>query len=172
MKTKDCDGAFSAFFESEGERLQCFATFMCGDRNLAADLAQEALARTYAAWSRIESQDPGVYARRVVVNVLRDQQRREKVRRLKPLGALPPSIASKEVASLDRLSMTEMLKSLPPLRRAVVVLRFYEDMTEAQIAELLDRPVGTVKSDLHRALKSLRPLVAAERQDAGGIRGH
>lgn len=162
---------FSAFFEIEGDRLQRFGTFMSGDRDLAADLAQEALTATYAAWSRIKS-DPGAYARRIVVNKLRDVQRRDRVRRLRPLPAVPSSTGSdEEDGTLDHLRVTAILKSLSPLQRAVVVLRFYEDMTEPQIADLLDRPLGTVKSDLHRALKTLRRLAADERQDAGGRDG-
>lgn len=172
MKHRRQEDAFSAFFAVEADRIQRFAIFNCGDADLAADLAQEALARTYCVWSRVENDEPGAYARRIVVNMLRDRHRRERVRRLKPLGALPSSTPSKEGASLDRLSMTELLKTLPPVQRAVVVLRFYEDMAEKQIADLLDRPLGTVKSDLHRALKALRPLIAAERQDTGGTRGN
>ena len=172
MKRKDSDDAFSAFFAIEANRLQRFATFMCGDPDLAADLAQEALARTYGAWSRLEMDEPGAYARRIIVNSLRDRRRRARVRRLRPLGAISSTTPSEENASIGRLGMTETLKTLSPIQRAVVVLRFYEDMTERQISDLLDRPLSTVKSDLHRALNTLRPLVVADRQDAGGARGN
>lgn len=59
----------------------------------------------------------------------------------------------------DWLLVSGALMHLGPVHRAVVVLRFYEDMAEADIARTLDRPLGTVKSDLHRALKKLRPLL-------------
>lgn len=172
MTTQDRDADFAAFFQMESDRLQRFATFMTGDSDMAADLAQEALARTYRAWPRIHSGDPAGYARRVIVNTFRDKLRRDRLRRLRPLGALPHSTPSKESVSLERLRMTELLKTLTPLRRAVVILRFYEDMTEHQIADALDRPVGTVKSDLHRALKTLRALVVKEAQGVGGTHGH
>lgn len=168
MKQRERDQAFAAFFDAEAARLQRFATFMSGDPELAADLAQEAFARTLRAWSRIENADPAGYARRVVVNAVRDVHRRNRVRRLRPLGSLPASAPSGESASVERLSMIELLKTLSPVRRAVVVLRYYEDMTERQISDLLDRPLGTVKSDLHRALDALRPLVSRDSMDRGG----
>ena len=170
MRSRKNDDAFSAFFAVEQQPLQRFATFMCGDRDLAADLAQEALARTYAAWAR--TRDPAAYARRIVVNAVRDQRRKAVVRRLRPVDEPASTSESRETATLEKLSVAEMLQKLSPSRRAVVVLRFYEDMTEPQIAALLERPLGTVKSDLHRALDSLRPLAAEERQDAGGTRGY
>lgn len=170
MRSKEVDAAFSTFFAVEEQRLQRFAAFMCGDRDRAVDLAQEAFTRTYAAWGR--TRDPGAYARRVVVNAVRDQHRKAVVRRLRALPPPPSFTQSREAETLEKMSVAEMLQTLPASRRAVVILRFYEDMTEAQIADLLERPLGTVKSDLHRALDSLRPLAATERQDAGGTHGH
>ena len=170
MRSREVDAAFSAFFAVEEQRLQRFAAFMCGDRDQATDLAQEAFVRTYAAWAR--ARDPGAYARRVVVNAVRDQRRKAVVRRLRAVPAPSSFAPSREAETIEKMNVAEMLQTLPASRRAVVVLRFYEDMTEAQIAELLDRPLGTVKSDLHRALDSLRPLAVTERQDAGGSHGH
>ena len=67
----------------------------------------------------------------------------------------------------EYLRVTEALKALPPIRRATVVLRFYEDMSEAEIARVLDRPLGTVKSDIHRSLKKLKDLLdESERESA------
>jgi RNA polymerase sigma-70 factor (sigma-E family) len=166
VRGRDRESAFIAFVDRESDRLQRFATFMCGDADQAADLAQEALTRTFGAWSKIQSADAGGYARRIVVNALRDKQRRDRVRRMRPLGALPSSKPSDESAAVERIRMTALLMTLSPMRRAVVVLRYYEDMTEQQISELLDRPLGTVKSDLHRALNALRPLVVEQTQDA------
>ena len=60
------------------------------------------------------------------------------------------------------MRVSEALKAISPMRRAAVILRFYEDMTEAQIAETLNRPLGTIKSDIHRGLAALRPLLAEE----------
>ncbi|HEY7876560.1 MAG TPA: SigE family RNA polymerase sigma factor [Actinomycetota bacterium] len=169
MSSRDRNTAFTAFFEAEGKRLQRFASFMCGDPDLAADLTQEALLRTYGAWRSIRGAEPGPFARRIVVNALRDKQRRDRVRRLRPIASLPEVDPADPSASLDWLVVAALLRTLPAIRRAVVILRFYEDMTEQQIADALDRPLGTVKSDLHRALAALRPLLQAEHSaDAKG----
>jgi RNA polymerase sigma-70 factor (sigma-E family) len=170
MNSRDRDTAFTAFFEAEGVRLQRFASFMCGDADLAADLTQEALMRTYRGWRSIRNEDPGPFARRIVVNALRDKRRRDRVRRLRPIASLPLVDPADASAGLDWMVVARLLRTLPTMRRAVVLLRFYEDMTEQQIADALDRPLGTVKSDLHRALATLRPLFQAQQStDAKGI---
>jgi RNA polymerase sigma factor (sigma-70 family) len=66
----------------------------------------------------------------------------------------------------DWLLVSDALRQLPPMRRAAIVLRFYEDMTDAQIAATLDRPIGTVKSDIHRGLASLRKYLEAEERES------
>lgn len=154
------DAAFLAFFQAEEKNLQSFATFVSCEPDEAYDLVQEALVRTYRAWKRID--EPGVYARRIVVNLTRDRARRRRVRLLRPLsGERTERPQPHDV--IERLMVIQGLKLLTPIRRAVVVLRFYEDMSERQIAEALERPLGTVKSDLHRALATLRPVFERER---------
>lgn len=163
------DADFIAFCRAESDRLQRFATFVCGDADLAADLAQEALTRAYARWHRLDARDPSAYVRRIVVNAVRDRSRKERVRRGRREGVLPSEVASHDLTTTERMSIVPVLASLSPIRRAVVVLRFYEDMTEQQIADVLDRPASTVRSDLHRALKALRPLLE-EDELIGGSR--
>ena len=161
MRRRTRDEGFRAFFAAEAEGLQRFATFMCGDVDRAADLTQEALLRTYRNWSRITGTEPGPYARKIIVNQIRDEHRYTQVRRTRrPEPQSPVPSAAPRVE--DWLEMTDALRSLSPVRRATLVLRFYEDFSEAQIAELLDRPLGTVKSDIHRALGQLRPLFARQ----------
>lgn len=152
------DEAFREFFEVEQRGLQRFATFMTSDPDAAYDLVQEAFVRTYRAWAKADIQDPAVYARRVIVNDIRDRARRRKVRLLRPPLHMSRDHPSPSQGVVDTMIVMDALKRLPAVRRAVVVLRFYEDMTEQQIADALDRPLGTVKSDLHRALTSLRPI--------------
>jgi RNA polymerase sigma-70 factor (sigma-E family) len=160
MRSRNKDEQFSAFFRAESDRLQRFAVLMTGEPDLAAELTQEALARVYRSWGRIEGGDAGPYTRRVIVNLFRSELRRRMTRRARPhLHAVPAAVPSKSKNVDDYVSMTEALKQLSPIRRATILLRFYEDMTEAQIAEVLDRPLGTVKSDIHRALAQLRPKV-------------
>ena len=165
-KRKDRDDAFHRFFIREGERLRRLGLLMTGDPERAVDLAQEALARTYRHWGRIRHEDPGPYARRILVNLVRSAHRR----RLLELRHNRPALEvvdSRSPQVDEYLRVTEALKALPPIRRATVVLRFYEDMSEAEIARVLDRPLGTVKSDIHRSLKKLKDLLdESERESA------
>ena len=160
MRTQGKDVEFRAFYESEGRRVRELAVFLVGDRQLAADLAQEAFLRTYRAWNRIRKSDPGPYVRRALVNLCKNSHRRRAIEK-KHWGAAPSGGATlSPAASIDeRLTVTDALQSLPPMRRAAVLLRYYEDLTDEQIAVVLDRPLGTVKSDIRRSLEQLRPLL-------------
>ena len=152
------DEEFRSFFAAESDRLRRLGIFLTGDADQAADLAQEALARTYRHWRRIAGGDPGPYARRILVNLIRSRHRRTLLQRRHGELALDP-VTHDNPRVEEWLRVTEALKKLPPLRRAAIVLRFYEDMSEADIAAVLERPVGTVKSDIHRGLKALRPML-------------
>ena len=153
--------SFAHFFESESERLRRLAVFLTGDAEQGRDIAQEAMVRTFRKWGRIESGDPGPYSRRVLVNLVRSSHRRRLVSsrylaKQKPGAETTPS-RSDQVD--DWLMVSDALRELPPVQRATIVLRFYEDLSEQEIAWTLDRPLGSVKSDIHRALKRLRPLL-------------
>lgn len=152
------DEEFRSFFAAESDRLRRLGIFLTGNPHQAADLAQEALARTYRHWRRIAAGDPGPYARRILVNLVRSRHRRSVLQRRHDALAIDP-VARDNPRIEEWLRVTNALKQLPPARRAAIVLRFYEDMSEADIAAVLDRPVGTVKSDIHRGLKALRPLL-------------
>ncbi|MFN2587800.1 MAG: SigE family RNA polymerase sigma factor [Actinomycetota bacterium] len=156
------DRQFEAFFGAESEGLRRFAAFLTGDADRATDLAQEALVRTYRQWRRIDS-DPAAYARRIVVNLVRAEHRKSLVRRrYTPQGDWRTAPDTDRVD--DWLRMTSALRTLSPIRRAAIVLRYYDDMSEADIAHVLNRPLGTVKSDIHRGLARLRQ----ELDGAGG----
>ena len=165
MGLRERDAEFKGFYRAEAERLRRLALFLTGDRDQAADLAQEALLRTYQSWYRIERDDPGPYARRTLVNLHRNSIRRRIVERrhLRTIRE-PHEVVDAPIEEAQRIGRA--LRALSPIRRATVVLRFYEDMTEADIARVLDRPLGTVKSDLHRALKTLRPLLEDVKEPA------
>lgn len=155
--------AFQDFFSSNVDSLQRFAAFMCGDIDLAADLTQEAFVRAYKRWRLIRKDEAPAYLRRTVVNLVRDRQRKAALgAKHGPLVALQQEQSARTGQVDDWLYISQSLKTLSPVRRAAVVLRYYDDMSEAEIASILDRPLGTVKSDLHRALKDLRELIAAE----------
>ena len=161
MDTSSRDREFHAFFSAEGESLRRLGVWLTGDAEKGADLAQEALARTYRHWGRIKSEDPGPYARRTLVNLVRSAHRRSVIeRRYQESQVKERAIVESSSGRVDEfLRVSLALKTLPPIRRAAIVLRFYEDMSEAEIARILDRPVGTVKSDIHRGLAKLRPLL-------------
>jgi RNA polymerase sigma-70 factor (sigma-E family) len=158
MRARQREREFHDFFTAECGPLQRFATLLTGDPVQAADLAQEAFVRMYQRWGSIQKDDPGPYARRVVVNLIRSEHRKAKVRELKPLA--PPLPAPNLMDQLeDWIRISGALRQLSPVRRATIVLRFYEDMSERGIAAVLDRPVNTVKSDLRRGLAELRSLL-------------
>lgn len=162
MRARDRDAEFKAFYDHEGPRVREMALFMVGDRELAADLAQEAFLRTYGRWSRIRNGDPGPYVRRALANLCKNAYRRKSVERRQ--WARPRTATSVELPNLDEtLRVAAALKTLPPMRRAAVVLRYYEDMSDEQIAVTLDRPLGTVKSDIRRSLQALEPLLREAR---------
>lgn len=152
---------FEGFFEAESESLRRFAFFLTGDREVAADLTQDALARVYRHWGRIHNADPSPYARKTVVNLWRNAWRRRLHERRR-------SVAGRQVSDghagriAEALRVADALRVLPPVQRAAVVLRYYEDRPVAEIGRILGRPEGTVKSDLHRALARLRPVLEEE----------
>ena len=161
MLPRTRDAEFKEFFMTESAALARLGTFLTGDPERGADLAQEALVRTYQHWGRIKEEDPAPYARRILVNLVRSAHRRKLLEKRHP--PRPKTIAASRSGDVDEwMRVSEALKAIPPMRRAAVILRFYEDMTEAQIAETLNRPLGTIKSDIHRGLAALRPLLTEE----------
>lgn len=130
----------------------------------AEDVVQEALYRTARHWGRVRAmENPYAYARRVVIHrALRGAEKRATLRRELygwPEGMLAeePGEASDDFSAVEmRLDLAAMLGALPPRQRAVVALRFAEQLTEAEVAEVLGWPLGTVKSTSARALDRLR----------------
>lgn len=131
---------------------------LTGNVDTGADLAQDALLKTYLSWGRIRNEDPAPYARKTLVNLCRSAYRRRMLEVRK--APTPPRDVVDQGGRIDEaLRVATALSVLPPVKRAVVLLRYYEDMPEAEIARLLDRPVNTIKSDLRRALEKLRPML-------------
>ncbi|MGH2746321.1 MAG: SigE family RNA polymerase sigma factor [Actinomycetota bacterium] len=155
------DQQFAEFYAAEASGLARLALFLTGDREKAADLAQEALLRTYRHWNRI-TYEHRAYARKILINFHRNTLRRLAVEARHRHRFLVEDEPSRTGRVDDAIEVARVLRTLPPARRAVIVLRFYEDMSEAEIAHILDRPISTVKSDIHRALKKLRTLLADE----------
>jgi RNA polymerase sigma-70 factor (sigma-E family) len=150
--------AFVQFVEARQRALQRTAWLLTGDRALAEDLVQTALARSWPRWERIRRRDdPEIYVRRVMVNTWSTWYRRRS-RGERPSETVLDHAASFDVATdvTMRLVVRDALGSLTNRQRAVVVLRLFDDLSEAQVAQVLDCPIGTVKSQLSRALARLR----------------
>ncbi|HZA40278.1 MAG TPA: SigE family RNA polymerase sigma factor [Actinomycetota bacterium] len=158
MRTESRDAEFRSFYLAQAGQIRQLALFLTGDVGAADELSQEALLRAYRHWHRIRKDDPAPYVRRIVVNLHRNRIRRAIVeRRHQPVPTEPSRERTPEVD--QALRVAHALRRLSPIRKATIALRFYEDLSEAEIARVLDRPIGTVKSDIHRALRQLRPLL-------------
>jgi RNA polymerase sigma-70 factor (sigma-E family) len=155
-------GEFEAFVNDRSAVLLRGAYLLCGgDRGAAEDLLQDVLARMYPRWRRIRG-DPEAYARAALANAAANRWRR-RARRVAeaPLEAAAQSgIAGPEHQVAERDSVVRALGELPARMRAVLVLRYFHDLTEAQTAAALGCGVGTVKSQTSRGLTRLRELLS------------
>lgn len=148
---------FRRFVEARSLALLRTAFALCGDRHAAEDLVQGALAKLYRRWHKIE--EPEGYVRRIIYNDQVSRWRRRSVLREEPVGAVPEAPLPDRAAAVDdRLDVWELLQQLAPRQRAVLVLRYYEDLSEREIAAVLGCSLGTVRSQASRAIARLRVL--------------
>jgi RNA polymerase sigma-70 factor (sigma-E family) len=149
------DEDFADFVVATWPRLYRTAYLMLGDHAGAEDLVQSALAKTYASWGNVRSLDaaPG-YARTVMINTATSWFRKKSWRNEKPTGTLPESGYHEELH--ERPNMMATLAKLSPRQRAVIVLRYYEDLSVTEAATILGCSEGTVKSQTSDALANLR----------------
>ncbi|QIK67268.1 SigE family RNA polymerase sigma factor [Nocardioides sp. HDW12B] len=146
---------FDDFVEARSSRLLRLAYLLTRDHALAEDLLQTALTKAWFAWGRIDG-EPEPYVRRVLVNTFASAWRR-KWNGERPTEELPDAGAGDFAGASDhRHDLWDALGRLPRKQRAVVVLRFFEDLSEADTARVLDCSVGTVKSQTSKALAKLR----------------
>ncbi len=144
-----------------------YAYLLAGSHPDAEDLAQQTLLKAYRSWSRIRGADsPQAYLRTMLTNTFLSQ-RRPKGRRLELLTDTPPepTHAPSDRGTEDRMVLWPHVKSLPPRQRAVIVLRYYEDLSEEEIADTLGCSRGTVKSTAHRGLQALRAVLGPDHTD-------
>ena len=142
---------------SEHRPLVEMLSLYCGDRDVAEELAQETFIRLCQHWRRVaRMKNPRAWIRRVAINLAHSHYRRAKTeaRARTALGIKPREIDETDAA--EGLSVRRAIASLPHRQKTVVVLRYYEDFTFAQIAELLQIPENTAKSLARRAVLALR----------------
>jgi RNA polymerase sigma-70 factor (sigma-E family) len=133
-----------------------FGVVLTGDRYRADDLVQTALVRTLRRWRHIEHDQPAAYVRRVMVNAHLSWWRRSRRETVLMPGFDRAAVADVMARYDDQDQLARALSVLPARQRAVVVLRYYEGLTEAEIADVLGCAPGTVKSQASKAMRSLR----------------
>ncbi|RLP90601.1 MULTISPECIES: SigE family RNA polymerase sigma factor [unclassified Micromonospora] len=154
---------FDSFVRTRTPALLRSAYLLTGDQHLAEDLVQSALARTHRSWNRLhDSGNAEAYTRRIMYHLQVSWWRRHRVPESMP-GELPEprgggSAPDHAHQTSVRLTLRAALAKLSPKQRAVLVLRFFEDRTEAEAADLLGVTVGTVKSQTAKALARLRAV--------------
>jgi RNA polymerase sigma-70 factor (sigma-E family) len=160
---------FAAFARASQPRLLRAAYLICGDAHLAQDLLQSALAKVAMRWSRLRDGQPEAYVRTVLYRDAATWWRRH--RREITVARPPERLANDASDGVPlRLVLARALARLTPKQRAVLVLRFFEDHTEARTAQVLGVSIGTVKSQTAVALRRLREL-APELSDLDELRG-
>ncbi|QKG24801.1 ECF subfamily RNA polymerase sigma-24 subunit [Actinomadura verrucosospora] len=146
-----------------GDALLRTASLMCGARQDAEDILQTALEKAYRHWGRLDADtDPEPYVRRILVNLVISRSRRWKVLREIHMERPPETPAHSGTHAVElRGTLMDELRRLGARQRAVLVLRFWEDLSEAETARVLGCSVGTVKSQASRGLARLRERLGA-----------
>jgi RNA polymerase sigma-70 factor (sigma-E family) len=163
-RDRDAEERFAAYVRERGEHHLRVAVLLTGDWHAAEDLVQASLVKLYRAWPRLDTgADPDAYLRRIMINTHRSWWR-ARWRREAPAAALPERSCDADIADRQALGalVRQELARLPRQQRAVLVLRYCEDLPEAEVAGLLGCTVGTVKTHAHRGLRALRDVLGGE----------
>jgi RNA polymerase sigma-70 factor (sigma-E family) len=166
------DEEFDGFMRGRWQAMVRLAYALTGDAGHAEDLAQAAFARAYASWGRVRrAGDPDAYVRRIVINEHRNRFRKHRVAE-ELRGDLADTVGGRQQGPEEQHALLDALRSLGPRQRAVVVLRYWLDLSEAETAAALNCSVGTVKSQASRALATLRKTTDLKDEDIveGGLR--
>ncbi len=162
-RTAARDAEFTAYLHARQPGLLRTAYLLTGDRHQAEDVLQTSLAKLYLAWDKVRDRDSvDAYVRRIMVNENNSLWRRGWRKREFTTEVLPDREFTDQYDEGRSSALWQVVQSLPPKARAVVVLRYYEQLTEAETADLLGISVGTVKSQCSRALAALRERVPAD----------
>jgi RNA polymerase sigma-70 factor (sigma-E family) len=157
-------GEFRDFVHEYGDRLARVAWMLTIDRDAVPDVVQTALVKTFVHWSRARATDPYRYARRALVTTVIDRHRREQQhgRALSILRSDARDVSGPAEQVELRSDIASALATLAPRQRAVVALKYIDDLSERDIAKTLGISVGTVKSTVSRALPLLRTALTVE----------
>lgn len=150
LSAAEQDATFAAFCRDAYQPMVRLAFLLTGSTETAEDLVQDALARTYPRWSKVT--DPTAYVRRAVVNACHSHHRRRFRERAHPLRQAEP-------VALEPDELFDVLAALPARTRSAIVLRYYQDVPEPEIAEILGCAPATVRSLIHRGLARLRMVI-------------
>jgi RNA polymerase sigma-70 factor (sigma-E family) len=154
---------FAEWAQTRSPALHRLAYLLCGDWHVAEDVVQEALARAALKWPRVEQlENPDAYVRRILINQLNTLRRRKSWRASVVVTTSEMAVADTSVEHARNDELMTALRLLPPRQRAVITLRYFEDLPEQEVAGILGCSIGTVKSQAHKALQSLRRTMARE----------
>jgi RNA polymerase sigma-70 factor (sigma-E family) len=158
------DAEFTDYLHARQPSLLRTAYLLTGDRHTAEDILQTSLAKLYLAWDKVRDRDSvDAYVRRIMVNENNSLWRRGWKKREHALEVLPEGSPHHDEYDDGRgAALWDVVRTLPPKARAVVVLRYYEQLSEAETADVLGISVGTVKSQCSRAIAALRERVPAD----------
>ena len=148
---EDREAGFDELFARERRPMVQVAFLLVGSEAVAEEIVQDAFATVYERWARIDQ--PGAFLRRCVVNGAKRSLRRRALARRREPELIEGAVDH------DARELLDALAQLPVRQRSVIVLRFYEHMTQPEIADALDLRLGTVKSSLHRGLARLREVI-------------
>ena len=167
----EAEARFSEFVAARQQALLRTAYLLTSEIHSAEDLVQISLAKAYLAWDKLR--DPRAveaYVRKIMVNEHTSWWRRAWRRKELSTDDLPetPTVRDDPTDFERQDAMWELVQTLPPRQRAAVVLRYYEDLSEAETARVLGCSVGTVKSQTSRALATLRTRMADENHSTNG----
>jgi RNA polymerase sigma-70 factor (sigma-E family) len=162
------EAEYKEYVTARSHALWHTANLLCGDAHQAEDVVQTALLKLYVAWHRVErAENRDAYVRRVLVRCVIDEKRRG-WRRERSMEAVPESAAPEGSDIGERDAVLQALARLAPRQRATLVLRFWEDLSIEQTAELLDCSPGTVRSQTARGLATLRGILLDQQATASG----
>ncbi|WP_327589946.1 SigE family RNA polymerase sigma factor [Nonomuraea sp. NBC_00507] len=156
------DAEFVDFVRHRGDHHLKTAVLLTGDWHTAEDLVQASLSKLYRVWHRLDtSSDPDAYLRRILVNTYRSWWR-ARWRREIPRAELPDLPGPGDVGDARAVAedVRNALATLPARQRTALVLRFFEDLPEAEVADLMGCSAGTVKTHTHRGLQAMRRLIS------------